>query len=380
MFSIIIIGIILIVGLLYIILILIFTTGWFRLKLFNATSNHYDIFTTVIIPVKDEVDNIRQLLQDLKKQKYPNDHFEILVINDQSSDKTADVVLKFQKKNPFLGIKLFETREGKAGKKNAILNGIEKSQGSFIVCVDGDCRVKKSWLSTLISYYVENNPKMICGPVYYKPIKGIFQAFQAMELLSLVASGAGSVKTGIPILCNGANLAYEKAAFYKVGGFDDNINYKSGDDVFFLHSMRKMYGQDAVHFLKSRGAIVKTKPSINFKTFINQRKRWVSKSTGYTYPWIIITALVVYLFNLSILSTFIGGLFSPHWMSLFLILISVKIIIDFPVLAGITAFFRQKILLFYYIPFQIFYILFVIATGLIGNIFGFSWKEKRYNR
>ncbi len=81
-----------------------------------------------------------------------------------------------------------------------------------------------------------------------------------------------------PLLSNGANLAYSKVAFLDVNGFSGNDHIASGDDIFLLEKMKKAFPKQ-VQFLKSKEAIVSTKPQKNWKDVINQRIRWASKTS-----------------------------------------------------------------------------------------------------
>ena len=369
-----------VLGSAYSFIIIMYTTGWYKLEDYGGDTVNFNTKISVIIPVRNEEDQISHLLEDLVLQQYPPELFEVIVIDDASTDGTNDVVKRFIQQNSIISIRLLTLKEGShstGGKKSAINKGIEAAKGTLIITTDADCRTKPGWLSAIAGYYEDYHPKMIAGPVDYYAVGGFFRKFQAIEFLSLVVSGAGAIRSGHPVMCNGANLVYEKKAFEEVNGFELDQNYASGDDIFLLLKMKKKFGNRAVHFLKSREAIVLTKTKDTLWEFLEQRLRWVSKSKGYKDGDIIFASLVVYLFNLFLLVSFTAGLFIQQYFFIFLFLFCLKLFSDFPALAGISKFTHHKGIMVFYLPFQLFYIPFIAVMGLWGIIGNYHWKERK---
>ena len=181
----------------------------------------------------------------------------------------------------------------------------------------------------------------------------------------------------MPIMCNGANLAYEKKAFIEAGGYDANNKYTSGDDIFLMLAMKKT-AKRKIAFIKCNDAIVHTSAQTTMRDFINQRKRWASKSRGYTDAAIVSVALLVFLFNLSLIANAIFAIFSKAFLPVFLIGFIVKIVVDFPILFGITSFVKQKKLLLFYFPLQLVYPFYIILTACFGLFGKFEWKKRSY--
>ena len=143
-------------GIIYGALILHYTIGWFRLKNFTPEDESGGRFLTVIIPARDEANNILNILQDLKNQSLAPDAFEIIVVDDHSTDGTASLVESFHKNNPELDLKLIrlmDDQQNMAYKKHAIQVAIGSSEGEIIVTTDGDCRVGDRWLETVLRYF-----------------------------------------------------------------------------------------------------------------------------------------------------------------------------------------------------------------------------------
>ncbi len=360
---------------LYAILIGIITTGWFRLHEYKPLPGNPETRVSVIIAARNEEVSIGALLKDLVRQDYPSGLLEIIVVDDHSEDNTVQVVNQLKDSAPFL--RLLELKSsGLTGKKSAIDYGIQFSTGILILTTDADCRLQGTWVSSIVSFYEMHHPKMILSPVRFSSEQSFFGKLQSLEFMSLGASTAGSARAGIPLMANGANFAYEKDAYVMCGGFAGNTGFPSGDDVFLLFRIKQLFGAKSICFLKSTRAMVSTKPSKNLKEFFHQRLRWVSKSRGYKDPPVIVSSLIVYFTNLAILTTLIYGFFSPNGLILALALYLIKMVIDFPVMAGIAGFFRSRKLLWLFPLLELLNILYTVLIGILGNLKSYEWKGR----
>lgn len=356
----------------YTIMILFFTYGWNRLR----KSPHTSIITidiSVIVPLRNEQEHIGKLLQSLLSQEYPEEHYEIIVINDHSTDNSVSTIDKHDPDNRII---LFHLEDGLEGKKCALQTGIRHATGKLIATIDADCCPGKSWLKSIAATYGEHNYKMMSAAVAITKPGGVIGKFQALELLSLVGCGAGAIGIGMPIMCNGANLIYEKSAFEEVDGFKGNEHISGGDDIFLLEKFKRRYTGKQIGFIKNKKAIVYTSGTSDIREFFNQRIRWVSKSPAYRDPGMIFTALVVLIFNLGLLISLAWAFFSFSFFYVFAGLFLLKCIVDFPVLWKITGFTDQRHLLTWYLPFQLIYFIFISFSGIIGNLIVYKWKGR----
>ena len=373
LWEILIISLLLISGISYASLIIYFTLGWFSLhKTVIPDTVSTDI--SVVIPVRNEEEHIASLLHNLLSQHYPEDQYEIIIVNDHSIDGT---VAKVEKLAGDKRIVLLELEDGVIGKKSAFMLGIKYAKGQLIVSTDADCHPGKYWLQTLASFYDNGRYKMVSAAVAINNPKGFAGHFQALEFLSLVGSGAGSIGAGFPIMCNGANLAFEKEAFNEVDAYRGNEHIPGGDDIFLLEKFSRHFKARSIGFAKDRRAIVYTRASESMKAFFRQRIRWVAKSPGYRDPAMISTAIVVLLFNLCLLISLAGSVFSNNLLFAFLAALLLKYIIDFPLLWNISSFVRQRKLMRWYLPFQLIYFFFISASGIWGNLSSYSWKGRK---
>jgi cellulose synthase/poly-beta-1,6-N-acetylglucosamine synthase-like glycosyltransferase len=363
-----------VIAFIYVQLIMRFTFGWFSLDKVAPTDNGSSFSTrfSVIIAARNEEQTITRCLEAIALQNYPVDLFEVIIVNDHSTDTTIEVVHEFITGHPGISVRLLDGVG--EGKKRAISEGIKVATGRLILVTDADCLMSDGWIRSFAVSYEKKGSRCISGPVKMTG-KGIFADIQGLEFMSLIGSGAGGISAGMPVMCNGANFCYEKTAFEAVSGFEDNHHYASGDDVFLMLKINKRYGSGSVGFLKDRAAIVTTEVQPDLRSFLNQRIRWTSKSPGYTDFGVILTAVSVLLINLGILISFGYGLFFGNFQ-LFLFLLISKLIIDLPLLITVSSFMHQKRLLTYYLPVQLLMPFYVVFTALGGLLSTVSWKGR----
>jgi len=347
--------------------------SWFRLKYFYPVATTIHEFITVIIPVRNEEENILELLKCLSQQTYPTDKFEILVVDDSSTDNTTSLVNKFILENS-LYIKLINVIEG-SGKKKAIETAINRCKGELVITIDGDCIAGPDWISRINAYYQRYKPKMICGGVTFWGEQTFFDKMQTIEFASLTGAGAACLSAGYPNMCNGANLTYEKKAFFAVNGFAGNEKIASGDDEFLMHKIAS-YFPGKVHFLKSSEAIVYTKARKNIEEFVSQRKRWASKWKHYQFRSIKLLAVFIFFYNCLLIITFgfsIVGLYNCR--SLF-IQIFFKVLIEYIFLGNILYFYRKRINPFIFITTALVYPFYVVIFGVVSRRGSYRWKGR----
>ena len=368
-------------GTVYIIIISVYTYGWYNLTDFKLNQNSFKTGISVIVPARNEHLNILNLLEDLIKQDYPSFLFEIIVIDDNSTDNTVKLAENFISQHPEFKINLIQIHEDpfqSAYKKNAIQAAINKANGQLIITTDADCRIGKQWLSTFAGFYESHKPKMIVGPVIYHNEKSLFEKIQTIEFLSLIAITGGAIKIGKPVMCNGANLAYEKQAFYDVGEFGQD-KFSSGDDVFLLLKIRKHFGEKSVRFLKNSNALVFTEAKKTLNDFYHQRVRWASKNKGYDIN-ILFISITVYLTNLLLLTGLLTGLIYPPLLETAVWALLIKTIIDIPIILGIIKFVDRKKLILYSLPLVFLYPLYIVIIGALGVVGSYNWKGRKVSQ
>jgi poly-beta-1,6-N-acetyl-D-glucosamine synthase len=327
---------------------------------------------SVIIPARNEEENIGALLHALHEQTYPSTLFEVIVIDDHSTDETATLVRQFR------GVKLLRLQEDgiNSYKKKAIETGIAASTGELIVTTDADCIPRPHWLEHIAALKEEKDSVFIAAPVVFQCNSSVLQMFQAMDFMVLQGITGAAVHKNIHSMCNGANLAYTREAFDHVGGFSGIDQIASGDDMLLMHKIWKQYPQQ-VHYLKSHDAIVSTQPMKTWKEFFNQRKRWASKAAKYDDKRLFEVLLLVYFVNLSFLVLLIAGFWNyTYWIALGAAW-ALKTIVELPFFISLARFFNKTWAIKLFFFFQPLHIAYTILSGFLGQLGKYEWKGRR---
>lgn len=331
----------------------------------------YNSFT-ILIPVRNEENAIVKCLNDIMHQNYPENKFEIIVINDHSTDATTLVVEKFQKQYSLFNIQLVQMNNDASQrklKKAAISYGISFAKNEYIILTDADCERGKEWLSTINNFVIQTKAKMIYAPVEFNAAT-LFEKIQAMEFAALVGIGAAAIRLKNPNMCSAANLVFEKSVFNEVEGYKGYDGLASGDDEFLMHKVFKKY-PGKVHFLRNIKAVVYTSANKTLTELADQRRRWVSKSMKYENRYITAILAGAYLFNVSIvLNLFIDFKFG-------LIQLCVKTFVELIFIYSVLNFFKQKKYILLLPLAEVFHIIYVIIIGIRANIGTYIWKGRK---
>ena len=334
---------------------------------------------TIIIPARNEEDQIYNCLQSVLAQNYPHHLFEVIVADDYSTDNTAGIIQSLQKQHSNLHLlqleKILPDRQLNSYKKKAIELGIEQAHGDWIVTTDADCTVTKNWLLNLDSFIQKNNSVFVAAPVKFINRGSFISIFQCLDFISLQGITAASVYHGFHTMCNGANLAYSKKVFYEVNGFKGIDNIASGDDMLLMHKIYVRF-QKQVHFLFSQESIVKTLPMETWKDFINQRIRWASKADKFEDKRIFSVLVFIYLFNLSFFIIPFAAIWYKNIAYYWLATIAAKTLIDMRFMVPAARFFKEEKLLWWFPLMQPFHIIYTIVAGWLGRFGKYTWKGR----
>ncbi|MCC6840022.1 MAG: glycosyltransferase [Flavobacteriales bacterium] len=227
---------------------------------------------SLVIPARNAAGTIVPLLQDLHAQQWPKELIEVLVVDDGSTDGTAEAVGSMMRTWP--GLRLL-TATG-AGKKEAIAQGVDAARWPWVLLTDADVRCRPGRAREVMRVLQEQRPDLLLLPVATVG-SGLLQRVQCDEQAALAGVAAGTALQGVPQLAYGANLAFGKEAFLAVGGYTGD-RWASGDDLFLLRRMRK--AGRAVAFLAHPEALVETLAEPTLSGFWNQRLRWAGKMRG----------------------------------------------------------------------------------------------------
>jgi len=370
--------------LLYLFLIGSLIHGFDRVEDFKLKDLKPKTKFSVIVPFRNETENLPQLLDSILQLNYPKLMFEVILVDDDSEDDSIEVINNIISKRPFDcaqgDIKIIKNnRTSNSPKKDAITTAIKIAKYDWIITTDADCTLPKYWLDTFEECIQTNQPNCIVAPVTYNDGSSFLKRFQILDVLSLQGATIGSFGLRLPFLSNGANFAYRKSVFQSTNGFTGNDTLASGDDIFLLEKFKKV-DPKKVFYLKSDKAIVTTKPVSNLKLLIQQRLRWASK-TSHNPNWFSkLVGLVVFLGNLAciaILPILFFGYVKPR---IAVALVVIKLSIDFLLLFKTSRFFKQENVLFSYVWSCVFYPFFSVYIAILSLFKSYQWKGRTFKK
>ena len=360
---------------------------YFLLKIFRGlkkVQNTYDgdssnLFISVIIPFRNEAENLINSLVSIESQTYPKDKFEVIYVNDSSEDDSMKILTGAVKSENIKVISVPADFAVNAHKKRAIRYGIENSTGEIIITTDADCVHGKEWLKVISSVF-DADTGFVSGPVKFQDGGTVFGKLQEIEFAGLVLAGAGLIGSGSPTICNAANIAYRRSAFEEVGGFKGQMNLSSGDDELLMQKIHKNTDYK-VKFCWNVKALVKTEANKSVNQFYQQRKRWASKGLFYGDKLLILKLILIFLFYLSIPFQII---FTFTWSVIYVfplfLSLGIKIITEYAVIKrGVSFLLPGQELKYFYLA-EIFHIPYIIIAGISGLLGNYTWKKRKIKR
>ena len=356
----------------YVLLILLLTYGFNKVKIIANDNLEPIINFSIIVPFRNEENDFLNLLKSISQLNYPKNLFEIVVVDDGSSDNSVAIFNKWQLKNETISARLLQNKRlSNAPKKDAIQTAIDSIKNDWIITTDADCVVPKKWLLAYDNLIQTSNAEMVAGAVSISKTNGFLNNFQVVDLLSLQGATIGSFGLKLPFMCNGANFAYTKKLFLELNGFEGNDKITSGDDVFLLQKAIKNCSEK-VFYLKNNESIVYTKSEENWSDLFFQRVRWASKTSSYDGFFGKFLAVIILLQNLSIIICFA---FAPAFFCL--IFFAIKIIIDLVLINKTNDFFNNQRFIFPIFE-SLFYPIFSVSVAFYSFFGGFEWKNRRF--
>ncbi|TRX34037.1 glycosyltransferase [Flavobacterium sp. ZT3R18] len=334
---------------------------------------------TIIVPFRNEAENLPVLLESFSKLNYPTDLFEVILVDDASDFRLQILDFKPERQRTgeaFQITTIDNIRVSNSPKKDAITTAMQNVKTNWVITTDADCVVPKNWLLTLDNFIQLHPVSMIAGAVTYDCQNSFLHHFQQLDLASLQGATIGSFGIKKGFMCNGANFSYTKSFFQKLNGFEGNGAIASGDDVFLLQKALAQY-PEKVAYLKSKNTIVTTKPVNDWKSLFYQRVRWASKTTSYESTFGKRLGLLVFMANFGLVCCFgltVFGLISFPILGLYFL---IKFGIDAVLILQTNRFLtKQKIR--YLLLSSLWYPFFSTAVALYCLFGKYEWKGRRF--
>lgn len=239
-----------------------------------AQDRYFDqpqLTASLLIPVRNESPNLDRMLCLLGKIEEGFE--EIIFIDDQSEDGSFEKLQELIAKRK--SYKLIQSAG--SGKKAALQSGVQAAKTDLILTSDADCRWVSTWLEQMKAPFSDSSIQLVAGPVLTEGDDGFLADFQLLDWASILLLTGFSFVKKKPLMCSGANLAFRKSAFLKVGGYAGNEHWLSGDDEFLLKKIHQFFGKESTHYQFKKEALVRTQSEPTWKAFFNQRIRWAGK-------------------------------------------------------------------------------------------------------
>jgi len=260
---------------------------------------------SIIICAKNEENNIENYLPSIINQQY--DDFEIILVNDHSTDNTLEVMTFYAQFHSNIKIVNLTDKKSTGNKKNAITQGVKAAKYEHLLFTDADCKPNtEHWISEMTSHFI-NKKEIILGYGAHKKIDNSWlNKLIRFETLLTAIQYFSYAKANLAYMGVGRNLAYTKSLFTKVNGFESHKHIKSGDDDLLINQI----ANNNVSSCYSENSFTYSKPHINFKKWIYQKRRHISTANSYK----LIHKILLGLFYIS--------QFSFWFLSIYLLLFS----------------------------------------------------------
>jgi cellulose synthase/poly-beta-1,6-N-acetylglucosamine synthase-like glycosyltransferase len=356
--------------------ILIFIRGLSRLH--RGTGNRlYSV--AVVVAARNEELHIEKCLRSLLEQDYPSDKYTITVVDDQSTDRTADIVRKLATENS--AVKLLQLHGHPSGISpiiNAINEAIRNTSSEIILRTDADCVVGPNWISSMVRHF-EETVGVISGLTLIKNTENISPflfGFQCIDLFSQTACGAGAIGMKAPNNCNGSNMGFRRAAFHDVGGFDSMVAINSGSDSLLAQRIAAT-PQWKMRFAYEPETHVTTLPVTSWRQLLQQRMRWAGHTSHYRTSTLVFLVASFLLYLLMFLFTPISIF---YFSTVPFAVLLIKFIVDYWIIFKFSKITKVVGLMKYFFASELIHFP-VILTAVFGSFFrGFEWKGRRMKR
>lgn len=365
-----------IIGFLYLVLIGYLYLGLLKTPVYKFNKIPVKQRFSILVVFRDESENLNQLLDSILLLNYPKEAFEVLLINDFSTDNSVEIVAQFIQKYPQVNLKLLHNKNTLGSpKKNAINLAIQQATNEWILTTDADCILPIELLQTYNSFIAKNKALFIAGPVHYSAGKNFVDWFQYFNWMSLTGSTIGSFYYHKPMLCSGANLCYSKSAFQEIKPYENYQNFAGGDDIFLMQQFVKTY-PGKVKYLLAKEALVYTKPVLSWRQFFQQQLRWAKKTTSSEEPYVQGVGLVVFLMNLTFVFSLLGLFYSGY----FWFFILLKIVLDSMLVRKTLQRFDKPMPVIYWLMSSFCYPFINISIVFGSFRSSFNWKGRKFKK
>ncbi|MFD1601744.1 glycosyltransferase [Flavobacterium artemisiae] len=239
-----------------------------------------NISVSVIVCAKNEEENVKKYIPLLAEQDYPD--FEIVLIDDASSDETLEIFEEFEQKYSNIRLVKVENNEAFWGnKKYALTLGIKAAKKEYLLFTDADCYPSsKDWITAMTSQFTAEKTIVLGYGGYEKVERSFLNKIIRFETVLTAIQYFSWAKSGLPYMGVGRNLAYKKEEFFNVNGFIDHIQIRSGDDDLFINQAANKENTTISYTPES---FTYSEPKKTFGEWFTQKRRHISTAEHYKF-------------------------------------------------------------------------------------------------
>ncbi|MCX6136487.1 MAG: glycosyltransferase [Ignavibacteriales bacterium] len=331
----------------------------------------YEPTVSIVVAARNEEKNVQECLESLVQLEYPKNKFEIIIVDDNSTDATPSLIAPFVASHSNVRSFVAHPAGGHLrGKANAIAQGIDIASGDIIMMTDADCAVRPSWIRGTVQQY-EDTTGIVAGLTLLK-YGNWFGGMQSLDWAYVLALASSTMAMGNPLSCIGNNFTFRRKAYDEVGGYR-NIKFSVTED-FALFTAITQSGRWGYRYPIRKETLVLSKPCTDSSSLYRQKRRWGVGGKDMSLSGFAIGAVGFLLHALYLLSPFLG-------MDLVVVGASfgVKLLCDYCVLRVPLRRTDRMAEMQYLFHFEIYFILYIVllpfAVFLGGAV---VWKGRRY--
>ena len=354
---------------------ILFVIGAFIEKLKNSYFEHpdYNPFVSVIVPARNEENNIERCINSIMMSSYPAKNFELIVVNDRSTDSTGIILEGL--KDKYTNLIIYTVTENNRnknlqGKAGALQSGIETAKGEIVLMTDADCIVNTDWIKTVVSYYSDDNVAMVPAFTIIDDFRP-FQRIQAIEWIFMHSMASAGIALNQPLGCYGNNLSIRRKVYNDMGGYE-KIKFSVTEDLALVQATYKTGKK--IKYLCSEASSVITYPVENFLEYIKQRHRWAIGGMGLRWRAVVFVICTVAMWINLLLSIIFKD---PLW---FTITLSARILGDFALEFPSFVALKRKRFALWSIPATLFFMFMELVVPLLLLKKSVVWKGQVFRK
>ncbi len=332
---------------------------------------------SIVVAARNEEQNIATCLAAILNQTYPQNRLEVIVVDDRSTDRTAEIVEDFAKTNRRVRLlRITDRAPDFAPKKRAIDLGVRSARGDIIFTTDADCQPGPEWIAEIVKYFTAN-VGMVAGYNPYQTNDSLFSKIMALDYFAMACVAAASAGLNYPMSCSGGNLAYRRQIYFELDGFQKHGRWISGDDDFFLERVRESTNWK-IRYAANPKTFVPTAPPETLRDFVQQRIRYASKCANYSAP-VTLSLAAVYVLNLLLVLGAMGSFFQPIILPVVSAAFFIKSFSEYYFLNRGARWFQIRFSPFIFLAAAALHPIYIAAIGLLGRFSNFKWKGENHS-